>query len=217
MTQPAVSPAPFSSAASAGGLGMSNAHSYDVSVPWSDNGYSNSPIQAYASPPSVDPDRLDNRTRVDSRANLRDVFGWWRKKDADTAKRESVVKRDAIGWTEKKGGSGYSTMAPRPLGKDTGEPRPTMALGPNTYFFERPFDARIARHFTGEHFSMADHRRTFEIYGMAPMTHARNTYRIEPGPTDRDITDMPTDNSYSPIYTQPVSAPVAAVERSWRI
>lgn len=214
MTPAVVSDAPPYSAA--GGPGMSDNHSYDTSVPWSDNGYVDSPVNAYATPPTEDPDRLDNRKRVDSRPNLADVFGWWRKKDADTAKRESVTSTTSIGWTERKGGSGRA-VAPRPLGKDTGEPRPTMALGPNTYAFSRPFDATMERHFNGVHFSMADHRRTFEIYGMAPVSHARNTYRIEPGPTDRDITDMPQDASYTPQYAVTPDLPISSIERSWRL
>lgn len=194
---------------------MSPDHSYTTANPWRGDGYSDSPIQAYASPPSTDPDRLDNRTRVDSRASAADPRGWWRRKTADIAKRESVTNKNAVGWNERKGGSGKS-HAPRPLGKDTGEPRPTTGMGPNTYFFSRPFDATMERRFTGDHFSMADHRRTFEIYGMAPAVRARNTYRIEPGPTDRDITDMPTDANFTPQYAVVQDVPMGAIERSWR-
>lgn len=216
MPTPAADPnaAPYSAA---GVAGMSNNHSYDTSTPWRGDGYADSPIGAYAPPPSVDPDRLDQRTRVQTYPSAHDVDGYYRRADADTAQRESVTAEVSTGWTERKSGSGYSEMAPRPLGKDTGEPRPTLAMSPNTYAFERPFDAKMERRFTGEHFSMADHRRTFEIYGMAPVARARNTYRIEPGPTDRDITDMPPDNAAKPQYAPAPDIPVSSVERNWRI
>lgn len=217
MTSPAADPtaSPYSAA---GGAGSAADHNYSKSVPWSDNGYSDSPIQAYADKPSTDADRLNLRTRVDSRANPANVEGWYNRNHADIARRESVTKEVSTGWAERKGGSGRAA-APRPLGKDTGEPRPTTAMGPNTYYFERPFDAGMARHFTGDHFSMADHRRTYEIYGMEPVAKVgRNTYRIEPGPTDLDITDMPTSTNYVPQYAQaPADVPVSAIERSWRL
>lgn len=204
-------PAPFS----ATGVPSTTVNpEYDNSVPWTDNGYSDSPVGAYAGVVTADPDRLDNRTRVDSRPNLRDVFGWWRNKDANTAVRESVTSTKSIGWTERKGGSGRAA-APRPA--NPGESRPTQQMGPNTYYFERPFDARMERHFTGDHFSMADHRRTFDIYGMAAPVRARNTYRIEPGPTDRDITDKPADTNYVPQYSVVPDMSIGTVERSWRI
>lgn len=187
---------------------------FSTDVPWSDNGYSDSPIQSYASGPTADPDRLDNRTRVDSRANLRDILGWWKKNNADRTKREAVTSTDADGWTIRKGGSGRGA-APRP--GNPGESRPTQQMGPSSYSFSRPFDATMERRFTGDHFSMADHRRTYEIFGMAPVSHARNTYRIEPGPTDRDITDKPADTSFVPQYAQTNDLPVASVERGWRI
>lgn len=214
MAAPAAnSDSPFSAA---GVRGTSANHSYDTSLPWSDNGYSDSPIQAYADKPAHDPDRLDQRRRVQTYPSAHDVEGWYRRNDAETAQRESVVDAHSTGWTERKGGSGRP-VAPRPLGSDTGEPRPTLAMGPNTYSFERPFDARMERQFNGEHFSMADHRRTFDIYGMAPAVRARNTYRIDPGPTDRDITDMPPQDNYRPQYAQAPDAPVSSVERSWRL
>lgn len=195
---------------------MSPNHSYDDSLPWSGDGYSDSPIQAWSPRPSVDADRLDLRTRVDTYPNPQDPNGWYERNNADIARRESVTSQNSTGWSERKGGSGRA-VAPRPNPSDTGEPRPTSSMGPNTYFFERPFDARIARRFTGEHFSMADHRRTFDIYGMAPVGRARNTYRIEPGPTDKDITDKPVNGNYAPQYAPAPDIPVSSLERSWRL
>lgn len=213
MVTPAANSAPPFSAAGVPSSGPSV--EYSTEVPWRDNGYSDSPVQAYANGPSEDPDRLDLRTRVDSRPNLANPLGWWRRKSADQDKRESVVSRNAIGW--EKTPSRTNERAPDPRWTPVPESRPTQQMNPNTYTFERPFDATMERSFNGVHFSMADHRRTYDIYGMTPVSHARNTYRIEPGPTDRDITDMPTDSMYSEQRAAVYDVPVSAVERSWRI
>ncbi len=44
---------------------------------------------------------------------------------------------------------------------------------------------------TGDHFSMADHRREYDILGMQPVRSSRNTYRVEPTPWDSDVVDRP--------------------------
>jgi len=81
-------------------------------------------------------------------------------------------------------------QAPRPARPD--EPRWTNRLSPHDYIFTRPFGQDTERWFTGDHFSMADHRRTYEIMGMAPPLYRRNTYRTDPVPWDVDRTDIPT-------------------------
>jgi len=144
VTAPAA-PSPYTAGATPG---TSPDHSYSTANPWSGDGYSDSPIGAYAPPPSVDPDRLELRTRVDSRANLRDVFGWWKRKNADVNQRESVTEQNAVGWTERK--SAPRGVADRPKPSATGEPRSTLSMSPGNYQFERPFDARIARTFDGQ-------------------------------------------------------------------
>ena len=214
MTAPAANVSPYTSAA--GAQGMSANHSYDTSTPWQGDGYSDSPIQAYASPPSVDADRLGLRAPVLAVPPPGNTEAWYARVNRDTAQRESVTDENSTGWTERKAGSGRGVV-PRPKPGDTGEPRPTGSMSPNTYFFERPFDARMERQFNGVHFSMADHRRTFDIMGMAPVAHARNTFRIEPGPTDKDITEVPTDTNYAPQYASAPNVPVGGLERSWRL
>lgn len=72
------------------------------------------------------------------------------------------------------------------------EPRWTNRLSPHNFVFTRPFAQETERWFTGDHFSMADHRRRYEIMGMAPPQYRRNTYRADPVPWDTDRTDMPT-------------------------
>ena len=57
--------------------------------------------------------------------------------------------------------------APDPRWVPPPEPRITNRLSPHTFLFTRPFGQDTDRYFTGEHFSMADHRRTYPILGMA--------------------------------------------------
>lgn len=71
------------------------------------------------------------------------------------------------------------------------EPRWTNRLSPHNFVFTRPFAQDTERFFNGDHFSMADHRRTYPILGMNPPQYRRNTYRADPVPWDSDIVDMP--------------------------
>lgn len=71
--------------------------------------------------------------------------------------------------------------------------RPTASMGPNTYLFTRPWHRPES---TGEHLSMADHRRKYEIYGMAPRGDVGvNTYRLDPKPWDDNL-------HYNPVQTE---------------
>lgn len=110
----------------------------------------------------------------------------------DVIYRHSVEDLDADGWYIQKDGAN-KRAAPDPRRTPPPEPRPTQQIGPSTYSFTRPFDQGIERRNNGVHFSMADHERNYEILGMAPVRTLRNTYRIEPGPWDTDIVDMPPD------------------------
>jgi hypothetical protein len=119
--------------------------------------------------------------------------------------RHSVETVDADGWTEAKNGSG-KPVAVHPESIRPAESRPTMQMAPSSYHFTRPFDQHAARTFNGLHFSMADHRRTYDILGMEPVRSRRNTYRIEPPNWDTNITDAP------PPMAPPSGRPVQAVE-----
>lgn len=77
------------------------------------------------------------------------------------------------------------------------EPRWTNRLSPHDYVFTRPFGQDTERWFDGSHFSMADHRRTYGIMGMAPPGHRRNTYRADPAPWDADLVDRPSPQTSS--------------------
>lgn len=117
---------------------------------------------------------------------------YWRKRDVDEAKRESVTETDANGWDERKGSYRVGRNAreiPPP------ETRWTERLSPANWSFTRPFDQLAkgtgARALNGMHFSMADHKRNYEIGGMRPWRPNRNTYRVEPAPWDADMYDVP--------------------------
>jgi hypothetical protein len=71
--------------------------------------------------------------------------------------------------------------------------RRTAIRSPLGYMFTRPWHRpRNVKDALGEsaidHISMADHRRAYEIYGMAPRgTLGVNTYRLDPLPWDREL------------------------------
>lgn len=103
--------------------------------------------------------------------------------------------------------------------------RPTQTSSPSNYRFMRPFDqfnrpfedmvAGTARHLNGEHFSMADHRRDYEILGMAPARTTRNTYRLEPTPWDENLVDQPPAYSQTDMRIETVDVPTA--NKSYRL
>lgn len=130
--------------------------------------------------------------------------GFYPQRDADTRTRHSVETVDADGWTERQGGSG-KRAAPHPESNRPADTRPTMSMAPRSYSFLRPFDKHAARSLTGQHFSMADHRREYDILGMEPPRTARNTYRIDPAPWDANMMDVPAS-------TVPANHSVRAVE-----
>lgn len=147
--------------------------------------------------------RLQQIPRRDYRPNPPDPSesdtGFWGQLDADKQRRHSVEHVDADGWTESKGiMAGEKRWKDNPRSIPPPESRPTQMMAPTTYSFTRPFDQHSARQFNGTHFSMADHRRNYEILGMAPVRSMRNTYRIEPTPWDEDIVDLPPDSAGIP-------------------
>lgn len=117
--------------------------------------------------------------------------GFYAQRDSDKRARHSVEDIDADGWAEFK--SKPPQFAPNPRSLHYPETRPTQAMAPRTYLFTRPFAQETPKRFTGDHFSMADHRRTYDILGMNPARSARNTFRIEPTRWDENIVDMPDD------------------------
>jgi hypothetical protein len=96
--------------------------------------------------------------------------------------------------------------------------RPTRS--PSTYRFFRLFDVWAARRLTGEHFSMADQKRTYPIGGMTPARERgrRNTYRLSPEPWDENIVDRVTPSApVNSTYVMDDDASPSSGTRSWRL
>lgn len=112
--------------------------------------------------------------------------------DADDKQRHSVESVDADGIEILKD---QLHRAADPRWNPPAETRITEKLSPHRYSFTRPFDqggkGNGARSLNGMHFSMADHRREYEILGMQPHAARRNTYRVDPTPWDADMYDVP--------------------------
>jgi len=166
-----------------------------------------------------------DRPRVPTQGNPLDppeVF--WRTMDADDARRASVEHVNAIGFRETKDLPGYPNphghrFAPNPREVPPPENRVTQAMAPRTYTFTRPFDKDTPKNFNGLHFSMASNKRTYEIYGMAPVHHFRNTYRLSPEPWDTDIVDLPPAGSAAAAVpdARATGVDVPYPSRSWRL
>lgn len=92
--------------------------------------------------------------------------------------------------------------------------RPTADLSPSNYMFTRPWHIpRNIKDVLGEdaiaHFSLAAHRRNFEVYGMKPQGRiGTNTYRANPTPWDEQLFTPP------PAESQAVGI---AGNRTWRL
>ncbi len=113
---------------------------------------------------------------------------------------ETLQTRDFSNNTEKYGGVVQPT---RPAPE-----RWTAYTHPNLYSFVRPFNSHAARELNGYHFSMADHRRTYDVMTMKPVRQIRNTYRTEPGQWDANIVDkVEGDNTTTVTGYDNTSAP----------
>lgn len=130
--------------------------------------------------------------------------------DAETARRESATTTQAVGWVEEK--SQY-VMGPDPRWNPPVENRLTSDMSPASYTFTRPFDqlskGNGARQFNGMHFSLADHRREYDIGGMGTAQNYRNTYRAAPAPWDADMYDQAEPQTLTPGVVNYVPAPSA--------
>lgn len=134
------------------------------------------------------------------------------------ARHKSQETVDGDGWTMVRGVN-YETLhrsAPDPRRTPPAESRVTAQMAPTTYSYTRPFNQDTEKYLNGNHFSMADHRRNYEIYGMAPINTRRNTYRSDPLPWDTNIVD--TVPTYQPVDARITQVEVAdAAGRAWRL
>lgn len=139
---------------------------------------------------------------------------------ADESVRHSVENQDADGWEIQKD---QKKRAPDPRWNPPNESRVTSRMAPRSYEFWRPFDQGTkgngARQLNGMHFSMADHRREYDILGMRPWGMHRNTYRVDPAPWDADMYDVPPAETVGTTYQgrfQAVELP-SSDNRSFRL
>lgn len=149
--------------------------------------------------------------------------------DADKDYRYSVEDQNATGWTTATGfNPGDRRWADNPRRDPPPEPRPMQRMGPRTYLFTRLFDqlnrthagdplTGSARTLNGQHFSMADHRRKYDILGMRPPSGRRNTYRMEPQPWDLDVVDLPPSNGPTLPEARVRSVELPTASRSMRL
>lgn len=117
---------------------------------------------------------------------------WWLGPGPGRVKQEqhtALESVDADGMPEFFPEKGTKRAAPDPRRTPPDTIRLTNLLSPHRYSFTREFDQRFEHHLTGQHFSMADHRRNYPILGMNPTPVRRNTYRIDPAPWDTNIVD----------------------------
>lgn len=179
-----------------------------------------------------DPYRLGGEPVRDNRPDTGNPDEYYAPEFRDINARESVTSQDADGWTETKDypgfgdpGRGAERWAHNPRRVPPPEPRLTTTMAPRSYSFLRPFGSGLpkegAKYFTGDHFSMADFRRNYQIDhvgGMLPQnTRRRNTYRLEPAPWDANQVDTPPDNIPAPTQIQPQTIEAPYESRSWRL
>lgn len=130
-------------------------------------------------------------------------------------------KQDSDGWERLT--SNQKLMGGRVGGKDRPPEgyRPTQKLSPGNFQFFRLFDQGQKglgpRRFNGLHFSMADHRRNYEINNEYATKSRRNTYRLDPPAWDTDIVDRPGPAEFpSAVYEEPALSGGSG-NRSWRL
>ncbi len=169
--------------------------------------------------------RLGTIPRMDMRPKAnRPPEEYWDPIGADHGSRDSAGTPKPLPWEELKSIPKQAALSP--YRTPVPEPRITNKLTPAGYSYTRPFDqlnrthggdpaTGSARHLNGVHFSMADHRRNYEILGMAPQRTRRNTYRIEPGAWDEAIVDVPAPVTQS--YAETLHSVAAPARRSYRL
>ena len=126
------------------------------------------------------------------------IFGGPRAQEMDTIARVDNLQRRT---DEVQISTGWNVRQEKPMlaviplqAQDIGPSRPSASRGQNTYLFMRPWERPFS---TGEHLSMADHRRKYEIYGMRPQGGVGvNTYRLDPKPWDQNL-------HYNPVSVEP--------------
>lgn len=160
----------------------------DKEIPGSDEGFS--PALGEASEGNMPDDiRTGKREPIFGGPHAQDIN---LVRGMDNINRRSDEFQISTGWNVKQSKPEIGVIPDQV--QDIGPTRPSAATGQNTYMFMRPWERPES---TGEHLSMADHRRKYEIYGMAPRGDVGvNTYRLDPKPWDTNL-------HYNPVPIEP--------------
>jgi len=159
-------------------------------VPKSQDGFAPTLHSDVADPPGVpDPIRTGRRNPpIGTYEPERSV-----RRGADGLRRLAVETQHSTGWPIRQAHDQVPMDPDRvPTARDYLPTRPTATLSPNTYFHLRGDYPERPPYRTGEHFSLADHRRRYLIMGQRPVDRVGiNTYRIEPAPWDTGLHVLP--------------------------
>jgi hypothetical protein len=167
--------------------------------------------EGFADPPGV-PDPI--RTGREEPKQFASDPQWDIRRGADLNQRRTVETSLSTGWYTKHDYDAVPfDLARVPEAVDVPDTRPTQRYGPNSYLFVRGDFPPMPPPRTGQHFSLADHRRITEIMGQRP--HDRlgvNTYRVEPQPWDTALVVGP------PLETQTGAVRASSISgnRSYR-
>ncbi len=177
---------------------------------WGSHSYSTSPIGAWAPRLRMfpggtpDPGRTLNEPLYDYRPDPLDQppGHWWTGRGPGhdglaRTRNNEFIDADGLPLRRDPGYAGDKRAAPDHRRTPPPETRKTQEMSPHRYVYTRAFDQRVKHHLTGEHFSLADHRRTYPVFGMVPVVSRRNTYRADPAPWDTGIVDVPIGQPYS--------------------
>lgn len=166
-----------------------------------------------------DPMRLGDMRQYDGRPpDGGDPVKWYTRIGRNLLGRHTVESQAAVGWDELVTGSGQPAADP-PDRRPQDVNRPTAHMSPANYSFLRPMWGG-PKELTGDHFSMADHRRNYPILGTQPVRTWRNTYRVDPDPWDTDLVDQPApQQSEIPRGIQSLDVPLYSdvSDRSYRL
>lgn len=91
--------------------------------------------------------------------------------------------------------AGAPRFAPNPRSIPVPRQRVTESQAPSSGAYVRDMNAGLGqRYFTGEHRSMANRKREYEIFGMRPASTSRTTFRREILPQTVSVVEKPADS-----------------------
>lgn len=160
-----------------------------------------------------DPQREQDAPTRSYRINPDQPRALWSQLDQDRAERNSVtsVRQQIHERVEPESLLGANRWARRAGEIPPPPERTTADLAPTNYSYTRPFQGGTPHRFTGEHFSLADHRRSEPVlYGVMPQRTRRTTQRLDLVPWGTNVVDQAPQTIYpNENYTNTVQSPLA--------